>query len=340
MKIFNLITILISFILLTGCFKEDEKIAPHDPGDVKTQTIELTKDYRYQVYFDLRSEKIISTNLKTEWDLGFECSEKGWHIILNTSNFMVAAKSGLTDFDLPIDTVGYKWNFDVSSGNVDSTAIGNWVTFNAPDSSKSYPNEVYVINRGYDEAGNIRGFRKITFLGLENDTYSFRYANLDGTGENTFSIAKDPAINYIYFSFDGGGKQLVLEPPKYDWDLVFTQYTTLLFTDAGEPYPYLVTGVLSNPSTIEVAMDSLYDFSSISLDIVDNLIYSRNLDKIGYDWKDIIGDVNTGNVSYVNIEGRNYIIRDNAGFYYKLRFVSFYNNNGDKGYPTFEYQRL
>jgi hypothetical protein len=340
MKIVNSIALLIFTLLLSACFKEDEKITPHDPGDVKTQTIELTKDYRYQVYFDLSSEKIVSTNLKTEWDLGFECSENGWHIILNTSNFMIAAKSGQTDFSLPIDTVGYKWNFDVSSGNPDSTAIGNWVEFHSPDSSKSYSNEVYVINRGYDEAGNLRGFRKIEFLVLENDTYAFRYANLDGTGENTFSVTKDPTINYIYFSFDGGGKQLVLEPPKYDWDLVFTQYTTLLFTDAGEPYPYLVTGVLSNTSTIEVAQDSLYDFSSISLNIADNLIYSRNLDQIGYDWKDIVGDVNTGNVSYVIVEGRNYIIRDNAGFYYKLRFVSFYNNNGDKGYPTFEYQRL
>ena len=340
MKIANFIAFIISVFFLTSCFKQDEKIMPHDSGDVKTQTIELTKDYRYQVYFDLSSEKIVSTNLKTDWDLGFECSAKGWHIILNTSNFMVAAKSGLTDFSLPIDTAGYKWNFDVSTGNPDSTAIGNWVEFHTPDSLKTYPNEIYVINRGYDQAGNLRGFRKIIFLGLDNDSYTFRYANLDGTGENTFTITKDPAVNYIYFSFDAGEKQLTLEPPKYEWDLEFTQYTTLLVTDGGEPYPYLVTGVLSNPSNIVVAQDTLYDFSSISLDIAEKLIYSRNLDEIGYDWKAIVGDVNTGNVSYVIVQGRNYIIRDNSGFYYKLRFTSFYSNTGDKGYPTFEYQRL
>ena len=97
MKIANFIAFIIFIFLLTSCFKQDEKIMPHDPGNVKTQTIELTKDYRYQVYFDLSSEKILSTNLKTDWDLGFECSAKGWHIILNTSNFMVAAKQ-----DIPI----------------------------------------------------------------------------------------------------------------------------------------------------------------------------------------------------------------------------------------------
>lgn len=340
MKIINIAALFISIFFLTSCFKEDAKITPHDPGNVNTQTIELTKDYRYQVYYDLGLGRVVSTNLKKDWDLGFECSPDGWHIILNTSSFMVAAESGFTDFSLPIDTVGYKWNFDVSSGNPDSTAIGNWVEFHSPDSSKTYSNEVYVINRGYDEVGNLRGFRKIKFQGLENDTYTFQYANLDGTGENTFSITKDPTINYIYFSFDDGGKMVVLEPPKSDWDLVFTQYTTLLFTDAGEPYPYLVTGVLSNPSTIEVAVDTLYDFSSISLDIVDNLQYSARLDEIGYNWKDIVGDVSTGNVSYVIVEGLNYIIRDWQGFYYKLRFIGFYNNSGDKGYPTFEYQKL
>jgi len=340
MKIFKLVIFFISLFFLTACFKEDEKITPHDSGNVKTQAIELTKDYRYQVYFDLGSEQIVSTNLKNEWDLGFECSTESWHIILNTSNFMVAAETGLTDFSLPIDTVGYKWKFDVSSGNLDSTAIGNWIEFFPADSAKSYSNEVYVIDRGYDELGNLRGLRKIVFLGLENSTYTFRYANLDGTAENTFSVTKDPTVNYVFFSFDEGGKQLVLEPPKYDWDLIFTQYTTLLFTDAGDPYPYLVTGVLSNPSTIQVAQDTLYDFASISLDIAGNLDYSSVQDDIGYDWKDVVGDVNTGNVSYVIVEGLNYVIRDREGFFYKLRFVSFYNDSGDKGYPTFEYQRL
>ena len=340
MRSFNLVILLAAIFFLTACFKEDEKIAPHDPGDVITKTIELTKDYRYQVYFDLGSGEVISTNLKKEWDLGFECSADGWHIILNTSNFMVTAGTGQTDFSLLVDTVGFIWKFDVSSGNLDSTAIGNWIEFLPPDSAKSYSNEVYVIDRGYDELGNTRGLRKIVFLGLENDTYTFRYANLDGTAENTFSVAKDPTVNYIYFSFEEGGKQLVLEPPKYDWDLLFTQYTTLLFTDDGEPYPYLVTGALSNFSTIEVAQDTLSDFASISLDIAGNLDYSPAQDRIGYNWKDIVGDVNSGNVSYVIIEGLNYVVRDREGYYYKLRFISFYNNNGDKGYPTFEYQRL
>ena len=340
MRIFRLTIYFLSLFILSSCFKEDEKIIPHDPGDVETVAIELTKDYRYQVYFDMSSGQVVSINLKKDWDLGFECTENGWHIILNTSNFMLAASTGHTDFDLPVDTTGFKWAFDVSTGDLDTTAIGNWVSFLPPDSSKSYTHEVYVIDRGYDELGNLRGLRKVVFKELDDSIYTFRYADLDGSNENTFTITKDPAVNFTGFSFDEGGKQLSHEPPKYDWDLLFTQYTTLLYTDEGDPYPYLLTGVLSNPSSIRVAQDTLYDFATISIENAKNLLYSSALDEIGYDWKDVVGDVSTGNVNYVIVPGINYVLHDWQGHYFKLRFIGFYSNTGEKGYPTFEFQEL
>jgi hypothetical protein len=340
MKIFNLIVLFVSIIILSSCFKEDEKITPHDPGDVETDTIELTKDYRYQVYYDLGSGDVISMNLKKIWDLAFECTESGYKILLNTSNFMLAANSGTTDFNAPVDTTGYTWKFDASSGNPDTTAFGGWVNYTGPDSVRQYSKEVYVIDRGYDEAGNLRGFRKIVFQEYTDSTFTFRYANIDGSGENTFTITKDTTVNYMCFSFDDGGKQLNLEPPKTEWDLLFTQYTTLLYTDAGDPYPYLLTGVLSNPAGIWVAQDTLYDFTEIDIDLAGDLIFSAAIDEIGYDWKDVIGDVSSGNVSYVIVEGLNYVVLDVEGYYYKLRFISFYNSSGEKGYPVFEYQKL
>jgi hypothetical protein len=340
MRILNLAAAFIIIFFLTSCFKDDEKIAPHDPGNVKTVTIELTSDYRYQVYFDLGTGEVVSMNNKKDWDLGFDGSKDGWKIILNSSNFMLAARSGLTDFDAPIDTTGMDFNFDASNGSPDSVAIGNWVAFQEPDSVKVYTNEVYIIDRGYDEVGNLRGMRKIVFREVTDTSYAIRYANLDGSNENTFTVIKDPTVNYVCFSFDEGGKELDLEPPKYDWDLIFTQYTTLLYTDEGDPYPYLLTGALSNTSGVTVCQDTLYNFADIDVNIAAGLNYTSIPDEIGYDWKDVVGDVSSGNVSYVIIEGRNYIIRDWEGYYYKLRFTSFYNNSGEKGYPTFEYQQL
>lgn len=340
MKTYHLILWLTMALLVSSCFKEDEKITPHDPGDVQTATIELTKDYRYQVYFDLSQGMVVAENLKKEWDLAFEGSAGGYRILLNTSNFMLAAGTGLTDFTIPIDTAGLSWKFDASSGNQDSLAFKNWIGYTLPDSLKIYSNEVYVVDRGYDEAGNLRGLKKVIFLDVTDTTYTLRFGGTDDSDGTIFTIRKDSSVNYTCFSFDDGGKQLDLEPPKDRWDLLFTQYTTLLYTNEGEPYPYLLTGVLSNQYRIEVAQDTLYEFGAIDYDAAKNMVYSGAQDEIGYDWKDVVGDVSSGNVSYVIIEGRNYVIRARDGYYTKLRFTGFYSNSGEKGYPTFEFQKL
>ena len=36
----------------------------------------------------------------------------------------------------------------------------------------------------------------------------------------------------------------------------------------------------------------------------------------------------------------NYILKVADGFYYKLHFLDFYNDQGIKGYPKFEFQKL
>ncbi len=90
-----------------------------------------------------------------------------------------------------------------------------------------------------------------------------------------------------------------------------------------------------------VALDTISDFNEIALSDTNNFEFSSALDKIGYDWKELIGDVNTGDVYYEIRFNYNYIIKVNNLYYYKLRFINFYDpESGEKGYPTFELQRL
>jgi hypothetical protein len=329
--------ILIAF-MLTSCFKEDDKAEPYDRGDVVVKTIEMTQYYTNQVYFDLENGAEVSVNNKNEWDLGFECSEDGSHIILNTSAFMVAANTHSKEFEQVFDTTGLQWNFDKSDGDLDSTAIGSWFSFEQNDSV--YSHFVYIINRGYTDLGTLRGLKKIQFDSLVNRTFYFKFANLDGTDEHHVTVQKDPAVSFACFTFDEGGQQLFFEPPADTWDLLFSQYTTLLFTDEGIPYPYLVTGVLLNRKNVEAALDTINDFASLNLSMIEGLDFSTNLDLIGYDWKELVGDVNSGNVSYTIVPGRSYIIKNRKGFIFKLRFTGFYNNVGEKGFPTIEYKLL
>ena len=186
-------------IFLTGCFKEDEKVVPYPRGDAKSDTIAMTQTYEYQVYYDLDSVGVISTNSKTESDLAFECSLEGWHVLLNTASFMYAADLGAVPFGIPQDTIGVTWWFDRSDGNPDSTAIGVWFDVTADGDSISNQH-VYAINRGVDDVGKPLGFMQVIFDSLKNGKFYFRFAPLTGGTTVSAIIPKDPTVNYLYFS--------------------------------------------------------------------------------------------------------------------------------------------
>ncbi len=343
MKVLNIIFLsAFCMMLLTSCFKEDIRIPPYDRGNKITMVAPMTQNYKYQIYVNLDQQQIVSTNHKSDFDLVFENTTDGHRVLLNTANFMTVAATGKYDMSEVTSFAGLDFRFDPSSGNRDSLAIGNWFTVNGSDTV--YHREVYVVDRGYDEFGNVLGKRKIVFDSLIRDTYYFTYANLNGTDQVSVKVDKGSDTNFIYFSFRNGGEQIYPEPPKTAYDLLFTQYTTLLFTNDGTPYPYLVTGVYINHFNTLVARDSITVFDSISMDEALLMQYSNQLDVIGFNWKDVLGDVETGNVYYEVKPENIYIVRNQQDMFFKMRFVNFYATEGDeageKGYPTFEFQRL
>lgn len=334
----NLITIFILGLLLSSCFKKDEMVPAHEPGDVITAMIPLTLNYSYQVYFSLEDEKIVSINDRSAFDLNFNCADTSTIVRLNTANFAKAAETMYTDLVSVTDTNGLIWKFDKSDGDNDSLAISNWISISEGDTM--YSNKVWVINRGIDAFGNGLGLKKVKFAKIDNGDYYFIFSNMDNSDLVEGMVKKDDKYLYKQYSFDDEAV-VIAEPEKSDWDLLFTQYTTLLFTDEGDPYPYLLTGVLQNYNSIEVALDTTLLFSEILLSDTAVFQFSKDFDKIGYDWKDITGDINTGDIYYEVKLDNTYIIRDGNSFLYKLRFINFYNSEtGEKGFPTFEFQKL
>jgi len=326
--------ILVLPFILSSCFKDDEPVTPHQPGNSLTDTISLMPTYKYQVYFDLSSHEVMASLHKDSWDLAFESTPGGFLVRLNSSNFMYAADEGIREIGLPADTAGAIWKFDKSDGNPDSTAIGNWSFISGSDTIGN--NHVFALNLGLDDLGNARGYRQLAIDSISKGTYYFRTSAFDGTDVKSHAVSKDPSVNAALFSFDSSSGESSSEPRLTTWDLLFTQYTTLLFTDIGEAYPYLVTGVLLNPSGTEAAVDTVHQFESITYDIAKTMQFSMARDAIGYDWK--YYNFDTG--AYTVSTSRFYIIRDQEGFYYKLRFTGFYNKVGQKGFPSFEFQRL
>ncbi len=312
--------IIIILIILSSCKKDELPIPKTDRGDVLTAEVAMTSNYRYQLYYDLETNSIVGQNLKTDWDLGFQCGSSEWQITLNGAKYMAVWRTGQTNFSSVTDTSGANWRYDNVRGKLDSTAIGDW---------QSSP-QVYIINRGYNWAGSHLGFFKMMVQSVNTTEYEIRVAELNGNGDLTHTLTKNATRNRMGFSFDAG--QILIEPPKTDWDLYFSQYTHVY--DNGDTY--LVTGVLQNPYQTVIAQDETHDFTSISDGDLSSFVFSDHINTIGFDWK-----VYSFAISAFEINSDiNYIIETSDSRFFKLHFIDFYNQSGEKGHPTFEMQEL
>jgi hypothetical protein len=307
-------------LLTTGCHKEEIPIHKRPPGDFIANSVGIGEYYENQLYFDLESNSVISTNLKTVWDLAFESSKDGWHVILNSGRGMAIAKSELSFDDLN-STSDAIWNWDVPSGNLDSNAIGDW-----RDNS-----QVYIIDLGYDQDANHLGYKKIQFTHVTETDFTFVEGDLTDETGTTSHLAKNQLNLFTYYKFSTGAVEIA--PPNADYDLVFTQYTHVFH----EPLtPYLVTGVLLNRYFTSAKTYDNKPFEQIAREDIEGLEFSTELDAIGYDWKFYNFEEGMYEVDPTKV----YIIKTNAGFFYKFRFTGFYNELGIKGFPSFEFQLL
>ncbi len=318
----------LALLFFASCYKEELPVAPYEAGDVLTAEIEMEEDYKWQVYFDLKTNKMVGKNLKTEWDLAFETTPNGYAVILNSAKSMFAYNTLSTNFSETFKISDYsgsrKW--DNPNGNLDATAIGDWRN----------NNHVYLIDRGYNEQGQQLGFRKIQLLQVDGEKYIIKVAALNGENEVTYTVNKNAGYNFTFVSFNNDkAESIQVEPAKNTWDLAFTQYT-YIFYNSEPPTPYLVTGCLLNRYNTVAVADTTIAFENIDLEYAINKTYTNNIDAIGYNWKEYDFDAN----SYLVYSNINYIIKDAEGSYYKLHFIDFYNRQGKKGYPTFEFQRL
>lgn len=326
----TLSAIILLLPLLNSCFVEDDIVPRHEQGGIETGKAVLGETYANQVFYDLASNSTVASNKISDWDLAFSCNNNNWHITLNAAQMMYAGNSRSTDFAQVKSTANIDMRFDSSDGNMATTAIGEWYYFEN-DSVKSY-HYVYVIDRGLDENLQSLGTKKIS-IDVANNHYLLKYADLNGENEKQLKITKNEAFNYVYFSFDDDA-MVNIAPPKNSWSLKFSKYSTMLQSE-GEDYPYLVTGALLNPENMSVAMDTI-DFMNITIQDTAKYEFSHKMDFIGHEWKYYSFD----SEMYTIVPNRHYIVKNYDGYFYKLRFISFYDENGVKGNPVFEMVRL
>ena len=312
---------IISFIFLS-CEKDEIAITPHQTGTATTNSVDMLSDYRNQLYFDLKTNSVVGSNEKTEWDLAFESGANGNHIFINTAKSMFIAKTN-ESFGSKTDTIGLNWNWETANGHTDSTAFEGWST-----------SDLFIVDFGYSYDGSHLGFGKLRIVELTTTNWSIEYSGLTETTPQQITLQKNDAYNATFFTFTNGGSEVSIEPPKADWDICFTQYTHIFYSQ--ENMPYLVSGATLNRYAVEASEEFETDFLDINYESIVNHPTSFIKDIIGYDWKYF--DFSVG--KYTINPSLNYIIKSTEGLYYKLHFIDFYNKTGEKGYPKFEFQQL
>jgi hypothetical protein len=305
--------------VLTGCLKDELPVPARPRGEGSVMQVCMGPGYNEQLWVDVSSGTVVSSNPKTAWNLAFENGADGWRVRLNGSMLMSAMDLGAVDITAAHDTVGMflTRHIDAPSGHPDSTAFGDW----------RGTGHVYLVDLGYDALGQQLGFRKVRFDAVDATSYTMQVAMLNGAGLQTIVVNKDASRSATTFHFVNGPVNVF--PPMGTWDMVITQYTHQFY----EPFlPYIVTGVLMDQGRTRVARIPDADIAQVTLNDTIAHPFSGRRDAIGYDWKTYSFETS----SYTVNDRIVYIIQDAAGFYFKLRFLEFYSSTGQVGCPQFE----
>lgn len=330
---------------LSSCFKKEDAIQlPIGTSEIKT--LFLGKDYEYDMYFDM-SSGTYKQNTRSDWDIRFDASDTGWGVFINTESQIVVHQIGIFHLDEPhvFDTLKIMDMpdlIDKPNGRANASAFKDWKTYKLGNGA-SQLSGIYVLE--FKTRTISEKFMRIQIVESSDSDYTCYFTPFyDAAGDsvlfnnNKTVIKKDKNQNYTYYSFKGSPHLVSgVEPDKNNWDFVFTRYIEFFDLGGGVYLPYPVTGVKSNTNKVVVAKDSLGDFGSIDASTISKYTFSSDANAIGYDWKSHA--YSAGGTYSVNSK-ITYIIRDTDGYYYKMRFLDFYNEKAEKGYPKFEYVRI
>lgn len=328
MSIFRVLSILSFALFLASCEKKEDPYQLPVAGPSKVITVGMTENYGRQVFLSLASGDTTGS-LTYGWDLAFECGDSA-RILTNSGKDVMVYNTGVTDFNAIISTAGAKWDWDRSNGADDSLVIGkHW--HNHHISFK----QVYLIDLSSLVNTGSR-YKKMIVESVDAAGYHLRVANVNGTEEKQITVPVEPDVNYVYLDLVSG-TPVPTEPHKALWHVWFTRYKTWV-SALGTVIPYNVTGVYLNPNQVTCTKVVDVPFEQIDHHFAQQQILHTRRDVVGYEWKGFDFDFTSAN--YRIYSNWTYILKDAHGFYYKMRFLDFYDANRKKGYPKIEYQQL
>ncbi|GAA0879180.1 hypothetical protein GCM10009119_21480 [Algoriphagus jejuensis] len=342
-----------ALFFLTCCTNDDPE--PMDPIVTgKTLTAAMGANMANQVYVDLSSGTLTSVAVNS-WELAFEKSGNG--LKTNSAKKVGVAFPATGDFDSVTSKEGLVFAYDSEDGELSETALAKWA-LNTP----------YVLDLGIDANGNVLGFRKFMITAKTGTSVSLRVAELDGSNATNLELSMGTE-NFTYVSLIDK-KSVSVEPAN--WDLVLTAVSLRTGAPCGalgggakpgvncDVYRLSTTALINSYAGVRAATDDPFASLSASddpasernqknieasnfglLKIADYTALGPSAfgDAIGRGWLQILAPHSSG--IYKVYDFMTYLVKDEEGHYYKLRFLAFKGgDNAENGYPTFEYELM
>jgi Secretion system C-terminal sorting domain/HmuY protein len=288
-------------------------------------TISLGAGYANQVWYNLLTDAEYRSP-KSNWELAFSVLKPDaaiWvHPTINLyrSNKPISAWAGALDtMGLAASRIHQNTDTDWTYGAFNATSSGQfdfgWGSYNLATHDVT-GDSIYVLQ--YPNGT----YKKIMIEKLSYDTsYFFKYANLDGTGEQSVELKKATygAKNFAYYSLTTNSAT-DREPLRADWDLTALQYKSLAPDANGVLIPYTLTGILHNRgvTTAKIRRDTANNTWN-------TLTFKTDINAIGANWKSYNQPTN----AYTVTDSTAYFVKTKNGRIYKLIFTGFVPADGN-----------
>lgn len=336
-------------LALAGC-ANDHPFTPIDPAEGNI-TAAVGDPAAHSVFVQLATGRVTRVPVES-WDLAFE-SAHGRHVLINTGTKARVLDTGSTDFAAVTSTnaADYpgSYAFETIDGDLAKAAMG--------------PNpvgRVFVLDLGADAAGAPLGYKKLQIEQYTpGSSVRLRYANPDGTDEQSRTIALSGAHDFTYFSLRAGHTATV-EPERGAWDLVLTPVTVRTGPPHAPVYRTAVAALSSRYGGVRVAVDDPGEglpqnddpasarnqmgieasrYATLSRADFMRLGPRDAADTIGRSWLQILQPHSAG--VYKVYSFITYLVKDPHGRHFKLRFLSYVDPaTGRNGTVQFEYRAL
>lgn len=356
----------IALLSLAACSSDDDTPVEIPTVGATLQPAVGGANQPNQVYLDLSSEETKSVN-RASWDLGFSSGSE-FRVIINGSLKMAVKKLATSDITLAQTsdvnvavgggtTLSNNGFVDNPTGVLAGAGAGIGTAI-AEISATDADNKVYLVNLGLDISttkpavgsvsvdGIARGWKKVRILRSGNG-YKIQYADLASTTFTEKTISKDTAFNFSFFSLITGNTVSV-EPGKAKWDLKFTTFTNYIPSLDEEEKPievtygyadFITSNVSGGTQVYQVLVStggSYADFKKSNVIETNFAVSSTDQRVVGSSWRSGGGP---GTLPSIRTD-RFYVVKDAAGNYYKVKFLSLTNDAGERGNPVLEYAIL